>query len=491
VTAISSYARALAVAQGRAQPIATRRHVHVAGRPLVFVPLTLAGEANAPVAALVGTEPDAPRLLVVPQPRSRDLRFAFAAELAGIVLAYVESCVRRGAEVARDRLVYYKAPQLLVPTTPGLTFVRLFGRSTRFRRPTGPYPVPVRVPLLGRWLTYFAERAEHPGASGALAMTQALGLHWATGQSAVEDANLAALLAWIEPPPGRDGASAARDAEDPLRTPPAGPNTDPLFDTAVLAPAIRAYAAAEDDPDGRRHAQDTIEQALRGQLENTWRLMWQGVELLRQLPPGESVAARWYTEREKFSAFYAGILEGRPPQARRDGAVAAARRLNDLESAQADYDAARALDDPLVMADHRVTGEAFAGTVTAVVTDRRIRNDTGRLVTRPLVTVRTEDPVRLAEGTTVIATARRKQECAVVRVEGGQVLLEVRSGIGRTKVPPPDALPRPGDALCYTSVILKNFRSPQLPSVDATPWTHGGPPPAYVPTDEDAIEVWE
>ncbi len=52
----------------------------------MFVPLTTAGEAGAPLGALVGTDRDAPRLLVVPQPRDRDLRFAFLAELADVVL---------------------------------------------------------------------------------------------------------------------------------------------------------------------------------------------------------------------------------------------------------------------------------------------------------------------------------------------------------------------------------------------------------------------
>ena len=55
-----------------------------------FVPLTTAGEAGAPLGALVGTDRDAPRLLVVAQPRDRDLRFAFLAELADVVLPYLD-----------------------------------------------------------------------------------------------------------------------------------------------------------------------------------------------------------------------------------------------------------------------------------------------------------------------------------------------------------------------------------------------------------------
>ena len=140
-------ARAQAVATGRAQPIATVRHLHVHNRPLVFIPLALAGEANAPLAALVGTTPTTPRLLVVAQPRNRDQRFAFAAELAETLVSYVDGfrgvaepvAVDRGRDV---RYRYLDAPQLWVPTVGGVEFVRLLGRSTRFRQTEGEHAVP-------------------------------------------------------------------------------------------------------------------------------------------------------------------------------------------------------------------------------------------------------------------------------------------------------------------------------------------------------------
>src|SRR5260370_9322232 len=86
MSTLTSLARALAADRGVAQRIATVRHVHLGDRPLVLVPLALAGEANAPLAAMVGDDPHALRLLVVPQPRNRDQRFAFAAELAAVVV---------------------------------------------------------------------------------------------------------------------------------------------------------------------------------------------------------------------------------------------------------------------------------------------------------------------------------------------------------------------------------------------------------------------
>ena len=112
------------------------------------MPLTTAGEAGAPLGALVGTDRDAPRLLVVPQPRDRDLRFAFLAELADERPAVPRRRTRTdveaepgketdpetGKKVAVERELCADAPQLIVPNAAGVDFVRLLGRSTRFRR---------------------------------------------------------------------------------------------------------------------------------------------------------------------------------------------------------------------------------------------------------------------------------------------------------------------------------------------------------------------
>ena len=80
-------------------------------------------------------------------------------------------------------------------------------------------------------------------------MTDLLTRHWATGQSAMEDQHLGALLGWIDPPPGLDGAGRRpradrrADRDGLLLSPPAGPATDPVFDNRVLAPAIERYDA--------------------------------------------------------------------------------------------------------------------------------------------------------------------------------------------------------------------------------------------------------
>ncbi|MEU4558792.1 hypothetical protein AB0F72_10390 [Actinoplanes sp. NPDC023936] len=468
MSTLTALARAQAVATGRAQPIATVRHLHVHAEPLVLVPFAMAGEANAPLAAMIGTDPAKPRLLVVRQPRNRDDRFAFFAELAEELLPYLESFATESEEVPIDRgkdvrLRYLDAPQLWVPNPAGVDFLRLLGRSTRFRTVDGEYPVPAGVPLLGRWLTFLTGTAEMPGSSMLLTAVQALGLHWATGQSGTEDAQFGTQLAWIE-----SGAAAARQAE---KGPAAGPATDPEFDNGVLAPLIER--SAPELPD-----------VLHELILPTWDGMWRALGLLRRLPVGERVPLRWDSDRDAYTAFADYIAEGGAPQPRRDSAVAAAARLARLENAAARYAVQRAFDDPLVLAEHRLTGAAFAGVVT-LANPNRIDDSGKRPVLRPRIMVHTTEPVRMEPGTSLTSPARTAQKARVISVtpagDGADVLLELSGGMGRKLVAEPGSVPEVGERLVLTT-LNEGFRpGGSFPDPADTPWTHGGPPVAEPP----------
>jgi hypothetical protein len=525
---IATLARLEAVRSGRAQPTATVRHRHLSERPLVFVPLTTAGEAGAPLGALVGTDRDTPRLLVVPQPRDRDLRFAFLADLADLVLPYIdgfaeaveaaertETDPETGKRVKVEVDLCADSPQLIVPSRAGIDFVRLLGRSTRFRRtaeqdPETPHPAPPRVPLLGRWLTHFGERSRVPGSSLLLSVTDVLTQHWATGQSGLEDQHLGALLAWIDPPQGATGAEAAlraelaRDAHGQLLCPPAGPATDPAFDNKLLAPAIERYdrartrlATAEDgvEADDRFAELTAAEREIRALVESrtrpTWDAVWHGLDLLRALPEGAHVEERWTRDRWSFTGHRDRVAAGEPPQPRRDDAVTAANKLATREREQARLDAQQALDDPLVMAGRRLTGEAFAGEVTDVV---MAYSDGKRPSPRPLVTVRTEDRPHLGERSKVYRSLGGKPQGAeFVGYEGqhegrhdegsdgdgaggGLVVLRIVDKMGRGKEPEAGSVPEKGDHVCFTLFEHEQRGGAKLPDPEETPWTHGGPP---------------
>ncbi|MGW2057755.1 hypothetical protein ACWCOZ_28235 [Streptomyces sp. NPDC001840] len=518
---ISTLARLEAMASGQAGPLATVRHRRISDRPLVLVPLTTAGEAGAPLGALVGTDRDTPRLLTVAQPRDRDLRFTFLAELAEAVLPYLDAYAdvvepaersetdpETGKRVKAEVELCVDAPQIIVPSRPGIDFVRLLGRSMRFRRtaeedPDTPYPAPPRVPLLGRWLTHYGERARVPGSSLLLAATDLLNRHWATGQSSLEDQHLGALLAWIDPPGGLSGAEAAlraetaRDRDGQLVCPPAGPATDPAFDNKLLAPAVERYdrarqelAAAEDGPDADERlarltsAERDIRALLHGVMRPAWDAVWHGLDLLRELPEGARVEDRWTRDRWSFTGHRDRVRAGEPPQPRRDDAVTAAQKLATRETAQAQLDAAEALDDPLVLAGRRLAGEAFVGEVTEVV---MAYSESKRPSPRPLITVRTDDRPYLGERTKVFRSLDgRPQSAEFVRYEsdaGGEdgdrvLVLRLTDRMGRGKEPAPGSVPDKGDRIAWTLFEHDQRGGPKLPDPEETPWTHGGPPGA-------------
>jgi hypothetical protein len=489
---LTALARTLAAETGRAQPIRTVRHVHLSDHPFVFVPLQLAGEACAPLAALVGDDPGKPVMLTAHEPRDRTQRFDFAAALAEIILSHIDSYAM--TDPAPDT-PYPDAPQLLVPNPQGGAFMRLLGRSTRFRRTEGEFAVKESVPLLGRWLSFYSERTDAPASALLIPLTAALTDHWATGQSATEDANLAALLGWILPPPGMTGAAAARAAEDPVRFPPAGPATDPSFDNEVLEPRINAIRTAKATGDGGAllRAQTAMEAALRSQLEPTWELMWRAVGLLRALPEGAHVAGRWQSDRWAFTGHVARLRQGGAPRPRRDAAVAAAAKLARLERDQQRLDVQRAYDDPLVMAEYRLTGEAFAGTVTEAWPDR-LDTSGKRAKLRPRIVLETAEQVLAAPATVLTCPDRPGQDAEIIEVtplgQLTQVTLQLSGGMGRSLVALPGSVPAAGETLTYTTLRDDFQPVPRFPDKEQTPWTHGGPPPEYVPglDNEDAAE---
>jgi hypothetical protein len=518
-------ARAEADGRGRAVPAATVRHTHLAESPIVFVPLTTAGEAGAPLGAMIGTEREEPTLLVVPQPLDRELRFTFFAGLAAALLPVVDAYaddveVEPATRNREEAEICSSAPQVIVPNGAALEYVRLLGRSTRFLRTVedadAPHPVPVPVPLLGRWLTHYAERARTPGSALLVAMTDLLTRHWATGQSAMEDQHLGGLLAWIDPPEGMTGPQAAaraqtgRDRSGLLLSPPAGPATDPVFDNRVLAPALERYDAARaaGATGPTRVAEQDVRRLVASQLRPTWDDVWHGVDLLRALPEAAHVEERWKRDRWSFTGHRDRLRAGEPPQPRRDDAVAAAQKLAGRETAQARLYAQEALDDPLVMAARRLAGEAFSGEVTAV---EMTYSEGRRPMPRPLVTVATPDLPQAEPGARAYravpgAKSAQPAEIAAVapappapRTAGerpeapapAQWLITVRltGGMGSGRTPREGTVPAVGERVTCTLFAHDPRSGPALPDPEETPWTHGGPPGAGGPSKAEAPDT--
>ncbi|MEU7407561.1 hypothetical protein AB0B09_41455, partial [Streptomyces sp. NPDC044948] len=262
------------------------------------------------------------------------------------------------------------------------------------------------------------------------------------------------------------------------------------------------------EADERLGALTAAEREIRTLVESrtrpTWDAVWRGLDLLRALPEGAHAEERWTRDRWSFTSHRDRILAGEPPQPRRDDAVTAANKLATREREQARLEAQEALDDPLVMAGRRLSGEAFAGEVVDVV---MAYSESRRPSPRPLVTVRTDDRPHLGERVKVYRSLGGKPQAAEYvgpaptdepdgkrhdapgdGGDDGTLVLRIVDKMGRGKEPEPGSVPEKGDLVCFTLFEHEQRGGAKLPDPEQTPWTHGGPPGegAAVPEAADA-----
>lgn len=212
-----------------AQPLSRLRYLHVADQPMLILPLNRPGETARPLAVMAGCDPGHPRLFLAP-PGDDD---RFLTDLAEHLHTYIHSFhyatrIRPAKGEQPERREYLDAPQLVVTGTASAYYLKMLGRALRYRPvPEGTDPA-TSVSHLGCWLTFFAERAEYATSSLLLNLTGLLSTHWATGQSTLDNAHLAPLMAWIFPPPASPDIRRHWPPKTPCSTlPTAPPSTHP------------------------------------------------------------------------------------------------------------------------------------------------------------------------------------------------------------------------------------------------------------------------
>ncbi|MEU7011872.1 hypothetical protein [Streptomyces sp. NPDC046332] len=481
---LTSLLRMRAAATGNVQRAGHLRHLHLSDQPLMLLALKQTGPAARPLAVMLGTDPHRPQLLVAPPSGSTT---PMLTALAQTVLTYIDACQQHSEHLpatstspARHR--YTDAPQILVPNPQTVTHLKALGDDLRFRSADDHSPGSRSVQRLGHWLNYLTERADIPGSAALVPLTSLLSTHWITGQSPLEDEDLATLLAWIDPPRhAASGRAAAAQAEDPATHRSAGPATDPTFDNAHLAPLFHTYATARGQDQAR--ILDELHRLLAAYLQPTWNLLWQAYALLQALPEARSTTRRWDHERTAFTDECSYLDQDGRPRPAREQAVAAAVRLARMEHAAAAFAAERVADDPFARAEMRTTGEAFGATVTTTDPEHTRRGPTGRAQWRPRLTVSTADPMPMEPGQILACHTHRNARyriCEITPADGDTLVeLEITAGMGTVARPNLTVLPE-SDAFLVFTPAPDHYRMPEFPARDQTPWTHGGPPPGHL-----------
>ncbi len=454
------YLRLRAARARRAQPRAARRHVHLSHRPLVVVGYHLAGEPGAPVALRYGTRPDAWRTLLVAEPRDRTLRFAQLAEFGADLARHLAHFANR-AEADDDDTTCVDAPQILVPNPATAHWLTdLLGRSLRFHEDEA-------LALTGAHLTFFGTRRVIPGSSLVLAATDLLTTHWVTGQTPAEDASLATVLAWVDPPPGKDAVEAAVDAET---LPPAGPVSDPRWDRRTWQPLVGEYGRARESGAGEAAAVAELREAVEAELTPAWQGVWTARDLVAMLPEAAHVPVRWHDDRREWTRHLDRVAAGAAHVAIRMDQLRSYRFLHELEQRTLRLARQMALDDPLLLAAQVAAGDALAGEVVGRDCTHRITLPTGRKGLRPLLRLRPAIGFDRPLGTELRWSDNQAVLVTVTDVDpDGTVTLMVVKGACQSVARAEEILPPPGAPMILIS-LDDTWYPDTLP--EELPWTH-------------------
>ncbi|MEU8158841.1 hypothetical protein [Micromonospora parva] len=477
MSTLAALRRAEAFDTARAVPKASRRHVELDDAPLVITLNVLAGEPFAPLGITWGTDPREPAgHTVIPEPRNRDLRYAGLAEFGQALNEYLKPHLAYTIETSSRGVQYPECatcPQIVVPDAASAkALVLMAGRGVRYAQGAPP-----AAAWAAAHLTMIGQHRDFAGQSLLLAATNLLSLHWETGQADLENQNLAALLAWIDPDAAHTSRADRLDAIAIAEKHTWGPLRSPDFDRGLID-LIRSYHRSRSDR-ARDLAVQRITDEVLPELVAAYRGTHRALRLLRTRPPAPSAFARRVEDRKAWASHARRSDAAEPPRfTARDTAQSAQRAVAYLEGPADLVPAQMAYDDPLIMAEHVDVGQAFTGDVVAVDENNREVRPGGRNRVRvPIITVRTASRPPHPTGTTVWWADNPAIKCSIRSVRTAYsglgddlddspylINLTVLSGMAK------NPLPAAGDR--HTFATLSPGSGAPAPRADEAPWTH-------------------
>jgi hypothetical protein len=418
-------ARMYAFMTERAQPVASHLRIAIKQDAIIICPLALAGEDTTIHVVACGGIEGRPEIYCIPDPRFRDDQYDLFAWLGVRLERYFQSCRRNGSY-----------PQLWVSSGSAVSHLDTLADRLRFNRQN------TAVRRFGELMTYSTERYPLHGQQTIHAATNALRMHFATGQQEGEDEHLGALLAWFDRSKEQDILTRIALAERE----PMGVKTNPEFDRDELDPLVRAYDEArrngESDARLERRA-DLIQSALQPLILGIYDNIQRAVRILRtnRMPRLSHLAWMEQREAEEFASFMNSRDAGYHLPIR-DKPRSAAFKFADREDAAQNLESALIHGDRIARARGRLIGEILTGRVEnpqrihfgprrfehrfIVVTDQRVlhirrRDDLCRLDDPRLHVVVAEDPRRCGGETRVTLRITSGSRSVGMPATGAQV----------------------------------------------------------------------
>jgi hypothetical protein len=280
MTEMLAVAKLMAHQTGTAVPLTRQRGTPISSRPLVLIPLVMAGESPSLFGLGVGDGVGSVRTFVCANPVNRDEQYDM---LAAAMKAIEPTAL--SWEVSPE-----ETPQIVVPGADSARLVLgIIDRSVYSQQPA--------LVKVAQRLSWFDQRSDYPDSASMLVLPRVLSTCLATGQGEFGDLHLGACLEWCKPPDGKIWACVAAVEQWP-----ASGSTAPSFDRADLSPAVEAYTAAvaAGDAPAARRAKNIIDGLIRGEVERRYELVKTALRVLRGFVEADVAAEIGAEDRRSF-----------------------------------------------------------------------------------------------------------------------------------------------------------------------------------------------
>jgi hypothetical protein len=260
--------RLLAQERGEAVQLTRERAFPVSDRPLVLVPIAMAGESPSLFALGLGDGVGPCCVYACAEPRNRDLQYALLREVAAEIERVVEGWQVNPAVMPQIITSSRAASRLVLATFHRMTY-------------TPDEPALQRV---GRKMHWFDRVFEQTDSGALLDMPAALCALYATGQDDHADTHLGAVLEWLK---SADGHIYDRILEAEAK--PVSTSTDPRIDNEQLVPRVEQLVQAERQGDTRSVARlrGEISAIFRAEVEHRYRLIQEALAICRRFPASD------------------------------------------------------------------------------------------------------------------------------------------------------------------------------------------------------------
>lgn len=277
-------ARLLAHESGTAVRITRERGFPASARPMVLVPIEMAGESPSLFAMGIGDGVGTPAFEFCAEPRNRTQQYDFLERCVGHMMPFIEDWDRDPELLPQIVTSSRKASVVVLQLLDFMHF-----RATR--------------PLLrqiARRLHLLDGCYEQRDSAYLLDLPSHIGRLYATGQDEQADQHLAALLQWLRPADG-----GIHDRVRKAEAISASTSTDPELDNQYLSPLAEMLRKARlsGKEEAAEWARDKIGEFLLAEVMSRHSLIRMGLSVLREFPESAAADDIREADRERYDNF--------------------------------------------------------------------------------------------------------------------------------------------------------------------------------------------